>query len=76
MSRLRTWKAVQDDARPCKDWEGIYSQFARGEVQLMSNACLSRRRSLVWVYTHDDGICSISNNCYACSADLPYLPAR
>ena len=30
-SRLRTWKAVQDDARTGKDWEGISSQFARAK---------------------------------------------
>ncbi len=28
VSRRRTWTAVQDNARPSKDWEGIFSQFA------------------------------------------------
>jgi hypothetical protein len=35
VSRRRTWKAVQDNARPCKDWEGMFSQFAGGEVHLV-----------------------------------------
>ena len=40
MSPLKTWRAVQADARPRKDSEGIYSQFATGEVQSISTPAL------------------------------------
>ncbi len=49
LSRRRTWKAVQDTARLCKEGEVIFSEFAGSVVQLVRTSACHGRRSRVRV---------------------------